>query len=52
MMHHSGGGGYQGGFVDAASNGIYSEADLNPYPCRFTLTYEKVAGAMYSNGRR
>lgn len=47
-----GGGGYQGGFVDAASNGIYSEADLNPYPCRFTLTYEKVAGAMYSNGRR
>ncbi|CAB3367593.1 Hypothetical predicted protein [Cloeon dipterum] len=45
-------GGFQGGFVDAASNGIYSDADLSPYPCRFTLTYEKVAGAMYTNARR
>ncbi|XP_059489112.1 uncharacterized protein LOC132204551 isoform X2 [Neocloeon triangulifer] len=43
---------FPGGFVDAASNGIYSDADLNPYPCRFTLTYEKVAGATYTNARR
>ncbi|XP_046406709.1 uncharacterized protein LOC124171575 isoform X1 [Ischnura elegans] len=32
--------------------GLYSDNDLNPYPCRYSLTYEKVAGATYANSRR
>jgi hypothetical protein len=40
------------GVIDAGANGIYTDPDLSPYPCRHTLTYEKVAGAMYGNTRR
>ncbi|XP_033606986.1 uncharacterized protein LOC111863521 isoform X3 [Cryptotermes secundus] len=33
-------------------SGTDQDGVLSPYPCRYTLTYEKIAGAAYGNAQR
>lgn len=33
-------------------SGTDQDSVLSPYPCRYTLTYEKIAGAAYGSGHR
>lgn len=33
-------------------SGTDTDGVLSPYPCRYTLTYEKIAGAAYGSAHR